>query len=167
MWFNSFSFLWFLPTVLIGYYAIPSWRGRKIALLIASYFFYGCWNPPFVLLLAASSLVDFMLFIAFVPQLVAGPILRAAQFVPQLETRRENDAIDWMRGGFLIILGLFQKVVLADNIAPLANLVFNDPGSFNTIELWVGVYAFAFQIYFDFAGYSNIAIGTARLLGFS
>src|SRR5258708_26463593 len=59
MWFNSFSFLWFLPTVLIGYYAIPSWRGRKIALLIASYFFYGCWNPPFVLLLAASSLIDY------------------------------------------------------------------------------------------------------------
>jgi alginate O-acetyltransferase complex protein AlgI len=266
MWFNSFSFLWFLPTVLIVYYAIPSWRGRKIALLIASYFFYGCWNPPFVLLLAASSLIDytigralgtmesprrrkllvamsclanfgvlaalkyagfllgtfysvshfigittlppmpswigrlvlpvgisfytfhgvsyvldvyrgriapkkslidFMLFIAFFPQLVAGPILRAAQFVPQLETKRQNAAIDWMRGGFLIILGLFQKVVLADNIAPLANLVFNDPGSFNTLELWVGVYAFAFQIYFDFAGYSNIAIGTARLLGFS
>jgi len=266
MWFNSFSYLWFLPTVLIVYYAIPSWRGRKIALLMASYFFYGCWNPPFVLLLAASSLIDytigrslgtmenprkrkllvamscpanfgvlaalkyagfllgtfysvshfvgvtslppmptwigrlvlpvgisfytfhgvsyvldvyrgriapkkslidFMLFIAFFPQLVAGPILRAAQFVPQLETKRENGAIDWMRGGFLIILGLFQKVVLADNIAPLANLVFNDFGSFNTIELWVGVYAFAFQIYFDFAGYSNIAIGTARLLGFS
>ena len=58
MWFNSFSFLWFLPTVLIGYYAIPSWRWRKIALLIASYFFYACWNPPFVFLLASSSLID-------------------------------------------------------------------------------------------------------------
>jgi alginate O-acetyltransferase complex protein AlgI len=266
MWFNSFSFLWFLPTVLIGYYAIPTWRGRKIALLIASYFFYACWNPPFVFLLAASSLIDytlgralgtmesprrrkllvatsclsnfgvlaalkyagfllgtfysvshvigitslppmpvwigrivlpvgisfytfhgvsyildvyrgriapkkslidFMLFIAFFPQLVAGPILRAAQFVPQLENKPENEPVDWMRGGYLIILGLFQKVALADNLAPLANLVYNDPGRFNTVELWVGTYAFAFQIYFDFAGYSNIAIGTARLLGFS
>jgi D-alanyl-lipoteichoic acid acyltransferase DltB (MBOAT superfamily) len=58
-------------------------------------------------------------------------------------------------------------VAIADNLAPLANLVFDDPGSFNTLELWIGTYAFAFQIYFDFAGYSNIAIGTARLLGFS
>ena len=47
MWFNSFSFLWFLPTVLVVYYAIPAWPGRKIALLVASYFFYACWNPPF------------------------------------------------------------------------------------------------------------------------
>src|ERR1043165_958530 len=64
MWFNSFSFLWFFPTVLIVYYAIPSWRGRKIALLIASYFFYACWNPPFLLLLVASSLVDYTLGLA-------------------------------------------------------------------------------------------------------
>jgi alginate O-acetyltransferase complex protein AlgI len=115
---------------------------------------------------AEKSLVDFMLFVAFFPQLVAGPILRAWYFVPQLQSRRTNREVDWLRGGFLIILGFFQKVALADNMAPLANLVFDRPGRFNTVELWLGTYAFAFQIYFDFAGYSNIAIGCARLLGF-
>jgi D-alanyl-lipoteichoic acid acyltransferase DltB (MBOAT superfamily) len=112
------------------------------------------------------SLLDFMLFVAFFPQLVAGPILRASYFVPQLHTRRSNRALDWTRGGYLIILGLFQKMALADNLAPLANIVFDEPSRFNTAELWLGTYAFAFQIYFDFAGYSNIAIGCARCLGF-
>ncbi len=115
---------------------------------------------------AERSLTDFMLFVAFFPQLVAGPILRAWYFVPQLHAKRANRQIDWLRGGFLIILGLFQKVALADNLAPLANLVFEQPGRFNTAELWLGTYAFAFQIYFDFAGCSNIAIGSARALGF-
>ena len=194
MWFNSFSFLWFFPLVLLSYYAIPSWRGRKLLLLAASYFFYACWNPPFVLLLIGSSawdytvgrlletsaadarrrkwlvaascisnfgilvvfkysglllatwqqvcrttglpspstpawiaqvvlpvgisfytfhgvsyvidvyrkrieaersLLDFMLFVAFFPQLVAGPILRAWYFVPQLHTRRTGTQLDW------------------------------------------------------------------------
>src|SRR5437763_14521812 len=64
MWFNSFSFLWFFPAVLIVYYAIPSWRGRKLALLIASYLLYACWNPPFVLLLAGPSVVDYSIGLA-------------------------------------------------------------------------------------------------------
>src|SRR5258705_13238937 len=59
MWFNSFSFLWFFPLVLAVYYAIPGWRGRKFLLLVASYFFYACWNPPFVLLLIGSSAWDY------------------------------------------------------------------------------------------------------------
>src|SRR5258708_13668769 len=59
MWFNSFSFLWFFPLVLAVYYAIPAWRGRKFFLLVASYFFYACWNPPFVLLLIGSSAWDY------------------------------------------------------------------------------------------------------------
>src|ERR1700748_2157279 len=59
MWFNSFSFLWFFPLVLLLYYAIPAWRGRKLLLLLASYFFYAYWNPPFVLLLIGSSAWDY------------------------------------------------------------------------------------------------------------
>src|SRR5438105_2773877 len=59
MWFNSFSFLWFFPTVLLAYWTIPSWRARKLLLLAASYFFYGCWSAPFVLLLILSSVIDY------------------------------------------------------------------------------------------------------------
>ena len=266
MWFNSFLFLLFLTVVLCVYPAIPGWRAKKRFLLACSYLFYACWSPPFLLLLIASSTidytvgralgrqsdehlrrllvavscstnlgilaffkyarflidsydslvqglglsllsltppawissivlpigisfytfhglsyivdvyngrktpvedwVDFYLFVAFFPQLVAGPILRATQFMPQLVSPRRVTLEDWATGGERIMIGLFQKMVMADNIAPLANLVFDRPQAFTGAQQWVGVYAFAMQIYFDFAGYSNIAIGTARLLGF-
>lgn len=110
--------------------------------------------------------IDFYLFVSFFPQLVAGPILRATQFMPQLVTPRRVGLHDWEVGIYRIVLGLFQKVFMADNIAPLVNYVFDRPLAFNSMQQWMGVYAFAMQIYFDFAGYSNIAIGVARLLGF-
>lgn len=115
---------------------------------------------------AVTSWIDFSLFICFFPQLVAGPILRAPQFMPQLETARWVRFVDWEFGIWRIILGFFQKVAIADNLAPLANLVFASPQAFSPGQQWIGTYAFAFQIYCDFAGYSNIAIGVARLLGF-
>jgi D-alanyl-lipoteichoic acid acyltransferase DltB (MBOAT superfamily) len=111
------------------------------------------------------SLIDFSLFVSFFPQLVAGPIERASHLIPQLQKGRRVDYEMLRRGCFLILFGLFQKMVVADNLAVVVDRVFANPRAFSSYELVVGVYAFAFQIYCDFAGYSNIAIGTASLLG--
>lgn len=112
------------------------------------------------------SLVQFALFVAFFPQLVAGPIERARHLLPQLQnlptSRRQ---IDWSGSGLLILRGLFRKVVIADGVAPLVNEVFAAPGTYGSITVAMGVIAFSLQIYGDFAGYTDIARGTARLFG--
>jgi len=113
---------------------------------------------------------DFMAFSAFVcffPQLVAGPIERAVNFLPQFESKREFDyskAVDGMRQ---ILWGLFKKIVIADNCAELANEIFNNSAEMNGSTLLLGAFFFSFQIYGDFSGYSDIAIGTSRLFGFN
>ncbi|MDZ4685105.1 MAG: MBOAT family O-acyltransferase [Planctomycetaceae bacterium] len=112
------------------------------------------------------SLVDFGLYISFFPHLVAGPIVRPNDFLPQLREpkRATGDQLGW--GLFLLTLGLFEKVILADGIlAPPASYVFGQPHLATTDDAWTGVLAFAFQIYFDFAGYSTCAIGAAWCLG--
>ena len=110
-------------------------------------------------------LLDFAVFIAFFPHLVAGPILRAARLLPQIDSPRHITSAQMRDGLWLIAWGYLQKVFVADNLAPLANAVF-DPAAHPTgINVLVGTYAFAFQIYGDFAGYSNIARGTSKLMG--
>lgn len=114
------------------------------------------------------SFVEFALFISFFPQLVAGPINRSTLLLPQMGRERPPcDERRFREGLYAIITGLFLKVVVADNMAWLAGHVFNsDPARLGGAEVLVGVYAFAFQIYGDFAGYSSIACGTACWLGF-
>jgi alginate O-acetyltransferase complex protein AlgI len=114
------------------------------------------------------SFMDFALFISFFPQLVAGPINRSTQLLPQVEKRRPKlDGVLFRDGLYLVMTGLFLKVVIADNMAWLANFVFSsDLGDLNGPEVLIGIYAFAFQIYGDFAGYSAIAIGVSKWLGF-
>jgi alginate O-acetyltransferase complex protein AlgI len=258
--FNSFTFAIFFAHVLAVHSQLSQWTSKKAALLIASYLFYAAWNPPFALILAFStavdwvaarqmgtpryrraaltvslisnlgllaffkysnfflenyralashlgvshqppeldivlpvgisfytfqtlsftidvyrgqldpkkfSLLDFALFVSFFPQLVAGPIVRAADFLPQLLTpdslARRN--LSW--GFCLLTLGLFEKTVLADTfLAPASDLVFGAEG-FSTTDAWIGALAFSGQIFFDFAGYSTCAIGVAICLGFS
>ena len=110
-------------------------------------------------------LLDFAVFVAFFPHLVAGPILRASTLSPQIDAPRRISRDQMRDGAWLIAWGYFQKVFVADNLAGLANGVF-DPGARPTgINVLLGVYAFAFQIYGDFAGYSNIARGTSKLMG--
>ena len=110
-------------------------------------------------------LLDFGVFIAFFPHLVAGPILRAAKLLPQIDSPRHVTGAQLREGAWLIAWGYLQKVFVADNLAPLANAVF-DPGAPVTgVNVLLGTYAFAFQIYGDFAGYSNIARGTSKLMG--
>ena len=113
-----------------------------------------------------SDLVAFSAFVSFFPQLVAGPIERATNLLPQFYTRRTfnyTKAVDGMRQ---ILWGLFKKVVIADNCAEIANEIFNNSADMNGSALVLGAICFTFQIYGDFSGYSDIAIGTARLFGF-
>jgi len=262
MLFNSYTFLVFFIVVLILHNLPFSWKTKKINLLIASYVFYAAWNPPFILLLWLSTLVDFFvgralytqenkykkkmllvislignlgmlcffkyggfilenfthlvnafganyhpakpniilpagisfytfttlcytidmyrreskpvktlldfsLFVTFFPHLVAGPIVRPPQLVPQFETPRKANSQQLIQGLFLLSLGLFMKVFLADGmLSGAANTVFSSHDVLKTTDAWMGVLAFSGQIFFDFAGYSSCAIGAALSLGF-
>jgi alginate O-acetyltransferase complex protein AlgI len=256
--FNTVQFFIFLAVVLLLFYASP--RGlRKYVLLAASYFFYACWNPKFILLLLTLTAIDYTagiwiektppgrrrkmllimslsanlgflgifkyynfvasnvalllgkppksfwfdivlplgisfhtfqsmsyvvdvyrgeqaairnptdyaLFICFFPQLVAGPIVRARDFFRDLLHWQPPSADDVARGIFLIALGLTKKMAFADQFAKVANGYFgNVAGHPGMAPAWTGVLAFGLQIYFDFSGYTDMAIGMAKLLGF-
>jgi alginate O-acetyltransferase complex protein AlgI len=263
MLFNSLTFVVFFAVVVTAYWTLRSWAARKNLLLVASYIFYGAWNPPFALLLFATtaldfylggriaraatpgarkawmwasvtanlsalgffkygnfllenfqwalarvgvayqpphldvflpigisfyvfhslsytldvyrrvceptkSLRDFTLAVSFFPQLVAGPIVRAADFLPQLATPPQPRAGRFVWGLLLMTLGLFEKVVFADTLlASSADTIFAYGGSLQSLDAWTGVLAFSGQIFFDFAGYSTCAIGAALCLGFN
>ncbi|UEG48673.1 hypothetical protein LK994_08490 [Ferruginibacter lapsinanis] len=262
MVFNSYTFIVFFIIMLVLHNLPFSWKTKKINLLLASYIFYAAWNPPFILLLWLStiidffvgralytqenkhkkklllvislignlgmlcffkyggfllenfthlvnllginfhpakpniilpagisfytfttlcytidmykkksepvkSLLDFSLFVTFFPHLVAGPIVRPPQLVPQFETARKATQQQLLQGLLLMTLGLFMKVVLADSmLAGSANMVFNAHAAVSTLDAWTGVLAFSGQIFFDFAGYSTCAVGVALCLGF-
>ncbi len=262
MVFNSYSFIAFFIIVLFLYNLPLAWKVKKIILLLASYVFYAAWNPPFILLLWLSTIVDyfvgkalfkqenvtkkrlllvislignlgmlcffkyggfflenftllvnavgidfhpakpdiilpagisfytfttlcytidmyqkksepvksildFSLYVTFFPHLVAGPIVRPPQLVPQFETPRISTRKQLIDGLLLLSLGLFMKVVLADSmLAGTADDVFGHHGSLLPLDAWMGVLAFSGQIFFDFAGYSTCAIGAALCLGF-
>ncbi len=113
------------------------------------------------------SFLDFALFVSFFPQLVAGPIVRASHFLPQCLTPRRATSREISWGATLLLVGLFQKVILADALmAPIADLVYADAGRAGFLDAWIGTLAFSAQILFDFAGYSTCAIGVALMLGF-
>lgn len=114
---------------------------------------------------ATRNLIQFLAFVSFFPQLVAGPIERAERLLPQFNRTLHITTENLERGLWLIVWGLFQKVVLADNLAPLADLVF-DHAEPSLPVLALGAVAFGLQIFCGFAGYSNVARGVAKLLGF-
>lgn len=262
MIFNSYTFIAFFIIILLLHNLPFSWKVKKVNLLLASYLFYAAWNPPFILLLWLStivdffvgralyaqknpnkkkmllvlslignlgmliffkygtfllenfvdlsnalgfnyhpatpniilpagisfytfttlcytidmyhkrsepvkSLLDFSLFVTFFPHLVAGPIVRPPQLVPQFETPRTASRKQLMDGLLLLSLGLFMKVVLADAmLSGTADKVFNSTDFLPALDAWIGVFAFSGQIFLDFAGYSTCAIGVALCLGF-
>lgn len=262
MLFNSLIFLLFLGIVLTMHHMPLPWKAKKLNLCLASYLFYAAWNPPFVVLLWISTLIDwlagqriaaarrpgtrhaylglslavnlallgyfkyggfllnnfvavldlagihfrpaapgivlpvgisfytfqsmsysldiyrgrlrpwpsfldFALFVTFFPQLVAGPIVRAAEFLPQCVRERRAAAEELGWGLTLIVIGLFEKVILADMLTgPVADAVYAAPARAGFLDAWTGTLAFSAQIFFDFAGYSTCAIGTALVLGF-
>ena len=111
-------------------------------------------------------LLDFAVYLAFFPQLVAGPIVRASELLPQLAGSRDPDHIDTARAWRLIVGGLFKKVVIADLLATtLVDPVFAEPALHSGPQLALGIYGYAIQIYCDFSAYSDIAIGLALLMG--
>jgi len=115
--------------------------------------------------------MDFALFVCFFPHLVAGPIMRAHTLLPQVTEPRRVTRNGWEDGLYLVLLGMFKKVVVADNLAPMANAVFNQyaaglGGEISGAATMMGVYAFALQIYGDFSGYSSVARGISKWLGF-
>lgn len=111
-------------------------------------------------------LLAFAAFVSFFPQLVAGPIERAAHLLPQFYKKRRFKFINVQFGFIRILWGLFKKVVIADRLAIIVNTVYNSPEDFGGLHYILATVLFAFQIYCDFSGYSDIAIGTARMFGF-
>ena len=253
MSFNSLGYFIFLPLV-VGIYHVLGLRAQNLWLLGASYFFYGCFDPRFLTLIALSSLIDYVcglrmenparkkfwlffslvsnlgllaafkyfnffmdsfvrffeldpsdplrlmlpvgisfytfqsmsysidiyrgelkpirrfsdyaLYVSFFPQLVAGPIERASDLLPQVVSPRVTTLRDVREGLWLILFGLFKKVVIADQMALIVRPAFDSPGAVDGAHMLLACYAFAFQVYGDFSGYSDIARGSAQLMGF-
>ncbi len=111
------------------------------------------------------NIISYSLFVSYFPLLVAGPIERATHLLPQIKKKRVFNYAQVVDGLRQILWGLFKKMVIADNCAEFANMMFDKPDSFNGSSLFLGALFFAFQIYGDFSGYSDIALGTSKLLG--
>lgn len=107
----------------------------------------------------------FALYVAYFPQLVAGPIERSTRLLPQLKAKFYFDDVRVLGGLKLMFWGFIQKVVVADSLAPYVNEVYNNPGSYRGLPIWIATFLFAFQIYCDFSGYTDIARGAARVMG--
>ena len=114
-----------------------------------------------------NDIIAFSAFVSFFPQLVAGPIERATNLLPQFYKKREFNYAKAVEGLRQILWGLFKKIVIADNCALYANEIFNNSSDYTGSTLFMGAIFFTFQIYCDFSGYSDIAIGTSRLFGFN
>ena len=117
-------------------------------------------------LVPTNSFLDFALFVSFFPQLVAGPIERAANLLPQISTSRKTTKEQLLDGSILIIYGLFKKVMIGDAAGRYVDHIFAHMDLYSSWELVFALFMFSIQIYADFSGYSNIARGTAKLFGF-
>jgi alginate O-acetyltransferase complex protein AlgI len=115
---------------------------------------------------AVRSLSDFALFVAFFPQLVAGPIVKACDFLPQLATEKRFNWSALEAGIVLFMVGLTKKLLIADQLATLVDPVFADPTRYVTRDLWLAMFCYGGQIYCDFSGYTDMAIAAASMLGF-
>lgn len=113
----------------------------------------------------SNDIISFGAYVGFFPQLVAGPIERAAHLLPQVNNKRTFNYTQAVQGMRLVLWGMFKKVVVADNLAPVVNNVFGNYESYSGATLLLSTVYFAFQIYCDFSGYSDIAIGTSKLFG--
>ena len=114
---------------------------------------------------AQKSLWDVMLYIAFFPQLIAGPIVRYSDFADQIHNRQES-LQNWYRGGYRFAIGLGKKVILSNNLAYVADAAFSSVGNLSFSMAWIGAVGYSLQLYFDFSGYSDMAIGLGQMFGF-
>ena len=115
---------------------------------------------------AVSSFLDVACFIGFFPQMVAGPIVRASAFLPQLQSLRKFATVDVRGALVLFLVGFFKKACVADGVAPIVDKYFDSPSTYNAASAWIGVLLYGIQIYGDFSGYTDMAIASARLLGY-
>jgi alginate O-acetyltransferase complex protein AlgI len=115
---------------------------------------------------AERNLAHLLVFILFFPHLIAGPIVRGSDFLPQIRRPKKRSWLRFGVGARLILLGMFKKMAIADRMALIVEPIFADPASFSTATLWMAAIAYAFQIYCDFSGYSDMALGTAHMLGY-
>ncbi len=115
---------------------------------------------------AERNLAHFQLFILFFPHLVAGPIVRGRDFLPQIRRRKRFNWVRFNWGAQLFVMGLFKKLAIADRMALFAEPMFKDPEAFRSSAVWMGVLAYALQIYGDFSGYTDMALGCAHMLGY-
>lgn len=114
----------------------------------------------------SDSLLDFAVYVSFFPQLVAGPIVRSKDFLPQLRANKRATSADYVAGIDLFFRGLVKKVFIADNLGIYVDAIHAAPDEFGAINHLISAYAYAFQIYCDFSGYSDMAIGLGRIFGF-
>jgi alginate O-acetyltransferase complex protein AlgI len=114
----------------------------------------------------AHSLLDYAVFLTFFPRLVAGPIMRARQFLPQLDRGVQINPSNFFSGAQLFAQGLVKKVLIADRLSVGVDMIYATPELFSPSSVWLAIFAYSIQIYFDFSGYSDMAMGVARVMGF-
>ena len=152
----------------IGIHADPYTLNIILPIGISFYTFHGV---SYVLdiyygrIRAHKNIIDYSLFVSYFPLLVAGPIERATHLLPQLKDKREFKYSQGVEGCRLILWGMFKKVVIADSLAPIVTDIFANYHNYNNITLILGLVGFAFQVYGDFSGYSDIARGVSKLFG--
>lgn len=112
------------------------------------------------------SFIKFALFVSFFPQLVAGPIVTAKTFIPQLSSLKKLEDIPFRKSFRYFFMGYFKKVVLSDNVSPIVDLIFDNPGSYSSEAMWLAAFLFCIQIYCDFSGYTDMAYSVALLFGY-
>ena len=168
-YYNFFVDSWVDFITIFGYELKSSWTLQIILPVGISFYTFQTMSYSLDIyykrLTPTKDFISFATFVSFFPQLVAGPIERASNLLSQITTRRTFKYAQCTEGLKLIIWGLFKKVVIADSIAPIVDDIFANYGSYPASTLILGVTLFSFQVYGDFSGYSDIAIGTAKLFG--
>ncbi|WP_317133533.1 MBOAT family O-acyltransferase [Aquimarina algicola] len=168
-YYNFFINSWIDFTSLLGYEQQSSWTLQIILPVGISFYTFQTMSYSLDIyykrLVPTKNLISFATFVSFFPQLVAGPIERASNLLSQITAKRKFNYIQCKEGLKLILWGLFKKVVIADAIAPIVDDIFANYSEYPASTLILGVSLFSFQVYGDFSGYSDIAIGTAKLFG--
>jgi alginate O-acetyltransferase complex protein AlgI len=168
-YFNFFVDSWVDMVSLFGYHMKSTWTLRVILPVGISFYTFQTMSYSFDVyykkLQPTRDFISFAAFVSFFPQLVAGPIERASQLLPQIQQKRSFMYAQAVVGLKLILWGLFKKVVIADSLGPLVDDIFSNYSAYPSSTLILGAVFFSFQIYGDFSGYSDIAIGTAKLFG--
>ena len=169
-YFNFFVDSWIELLYSVGYQVHSPWALNIILPVGISFYTFQTMSYTIDIykqrLTPTKDFISFAAFVSFFPQLVAGPIERATNLLPQMLAPRKFDYQQAVAGMRLILWGMFKKVVIADSIAPVVDHIFANHQELNGGVLWLGAIYFAIQIYCDFSGYSDIAIGTSKLFGF-